>query len=268
MAGVQWEEQYKSSVQLYLHLLTKQLRESNILPSLVFSAMFTRPPYPPRARHLSSSSLTPSLMEPCLTRYETKVNLSKADTFRKDKKKLWWSLLRGEGGEKIRRGRGGKDNTITQRTLAYLNPASCCNLSLCCQLFCTVFFCSVICHEVSDMTWVTSSCQQWVGRWPIARGCTQVGRCPAWINYHLRGGEVRNDVLDRVGWWSTTKPQAAAGLFVRELMGQIETSWEMAVHRYGSGLTCTHAHFNKLERVVVVCPQITLIAAVTQKEVG
>lgn len=193
MAGVQWEEQYKSSVQLYLHLLTKQLRESNILPSLVFSAMFTLPPYPPCARHLSSSSLTPSLMEPCLTRYETKVNLSKADTFRKDKKKLWWSLLRGEGGEKIRRGRGGKDNTITQRTLAYLNPASCCNLSLCCQLFCTVFFlfCYLswgVWHDLSNlflstMSWSLTYCQRLHSGGPLP--------CMDQLSPEGRGGQKR-----------------------------------------------------------------------------
>lgn len=41
-------EQHKSSVQLHLHLLTKQLRESNILPSLVFSTVFTLPAHSPR----------------------------------------------------------------------------------------------------------------------------------------------------------------------------------------------------------------------------
>lgn len=51
-------------------------------------------------------------------------------------------------------------------------------------------------------------------------------------------------------------------------MGQIETSWEMDGQRPGSGLAGKRAQFYKLERIVVVDPQIALLAAVTQREAG
>lgn len=53
-----WQEQYKSSVQIHLHLLTKQLRESNILPSPVFSPAFTLPPSSPLQASFISNSCT------------------------------------------------------------------------------------------------------------------------------------------------------------------------------------------------------------------
>lgn len=54
-------KQYESSVQSHLHLLTQQLRESNILPSLVFSTVLALPPSsPPLATHLSSLRLMES----------------------------------------------------------------------------------------------------------------------------------------------------------------------------------------------------------------
>lgn len=84
-----------------------------------------------------------------------------------------------------------------------------------------------------------------------------------------RGGQKR-----RAGpGWGDEAPQSPglqrglwceqpAGLFVGELMGQIETSREM-----DGQMRRTHAQFYKLERVVVVDPQTTVMAAVTQKEV-
>lgn len=75
------------------------------------------------------------------------------------------------------------------------------------------------------MTCVTSSRQQRGGHWPIARGCAQVGRCPARFNRHLRG---KGGGQGTTGWTEATKPPGCsrelwcdrpAGLFVRELMG-------------------------------------------------
>lgn len=92
------------------------------------------------------------------------------------------------------------------------------------------------------MTCVTSSRQQRGGHWPIARGCAQVGRCPARFNRHLRG---KGGGQRRTGWTEATKPQAAAGSFgvtdqqdslSESWWGQVETSWEMDVQKYGSRL--------------------------------
>ncbi len=116
------------------------------------------------------------------------------------------------------------------------------------------------------MTWATSSCPQWEGHRPIARGCTQVGLVqPSPEDW----GEGRSEMTGWTGLGDDVpKPQAAARLFVRELMGQIKTSWESDAQRYGSGLSWTCSQFYKLEKVVVVDPQITVMAAPTQKKKG
>lgn len=100
-----------------------------------------------------------------------------------------------------------------------------------------------------------------------------MGRCSAWFNCHLKEGGNRQAAPG----WGDELPQSPrlpqvlrceqpAGLFVRELMGQIETSWEMDGQRFGYART--HTWFYKLVSVVVVDLQIRLIATVTQKEVG
>lgn len=124
-------------MQLHLHLLTKQLRESNILPSPVFSTMFALQPSSPLQTSFIPLQL-PRLMEPRLTRYEAQVNLSKSDVAPKDERsfggpccEVWW------GRRKERNG----DDTNTQIQLhTQLCIPHCCNLSLCLLLFSRILF--------------------------------------------------------------------------------------------------------------------------------
>lgn len=159
-----WQEQFRSSVQLHLHLLTKQLRESNILPSPVFSTMFALQPSSPLQTSFIPLQL-PRLMEPRLTRYEAQVNLSKSDVAPKDERsfggpccEVWWGRRKERNGDDT--------NTQIQLHTSALHTS----LLQFVSLFITFFKDlvqgrSYIWHDLRE----AFPCQQCCGQWHIAK---------------------------------------------------------------------------------------------------
>lgn len=121
----QWREQHKSSVQPHPHLLTKQLRESNILQGLLLAALFSLPPSSPR----TSSFIHPSLTNGAGVNLVWDLSgLVRVWHLHRDIIELWWSFLTGE--RRRERRKREKPMIIPRELSVYTNSSSCFSFSL------------------------------------------------------------------------------------------------------------------------------------------